>query len=84
MCAQKVLNSTDLDYFAQDANVAEPFERRGHDGVIMWGTVGTFGYEDHDPEFVAQYLNRVWAGPITTHCSPAPAAPAAPRAMVDL
>ena len=21
----------------------------GHDGVIMWGTVGTFGYEDHDP-----------------------------------
>ena len=71
MCAQKVLNSTDLDYFAQDANVLEPFEQTGHDGIIMWGSVGTFGYEDHDPGFVAQYLDRFWSGPIVRHCSSA-------------
>jgi hypothetical protein len=70
MCAQKVLNCTDLDYYAQDANVAEPFEQVGHDGVIMWGSVGTFGYEDHDPSFVADYLNTFWGGPITKHCAP--------------
>lgn len=68
MCAQKVLDSDNLDYYAQDANVMEPFSSTGHDGVILWGTVGTFGYEDHDPAFVAAYLNRFWAPPIEAHC----------------
>jgi hypothetical protein len=36
----------------------------------MWGSVGTFGYEDHDPSFVADYLNTFWGGPITKHCAP--------------
>jgi hypothetical protein len=68
MCAQKVLDSDDLDYYAQDANVVEPFESSGHDGVIMWGSVGTFGYEDHDPAFVATYLNHFWGPPVEAHC----------------
>jgi hypothetical protein len=69
MCAQKVLDCHNLDYYAQDVNVAEPFEQTGHDGVIMWGSVGTFGFEDHDPVFVAKYLNEFWSGPIAKHCA---------------
>ena len=77
MCAQKVLDCDNLDYYARDANVVEPFESTGHDGVIMWGSVGTFGYEDHDPAFVAAYLNRFWAPPIEAHCRQASRAVAA-------
>ena len=77
MCAQKVADCTDLDYYAQDANVAEPFESAGHDGVIMWGTVGTFGFEDHDAGFVADYLDKFWSGPVGKHCKAAPARAAA-------
>ena len=34
--------------------------------------MGTFGFEDHDAGFVADYLDRFWSGPIAKHCAARP------------
>ena len=69
MCAQHV--TTDLGYFVRDGNLAEGlFAARGHDGIALWGSVGTYRGEDINATEIVQYLDDEWAPFVSTQCKP--------------
>jgi hypothetical protein len=69
MCSQKV--TQDIGFFVDDGNMAALFSRtRGHDGLALWGSLGTFTGEDRNVTEVKLYLDRVWGPHIAKHCLP--------------
>lgn len=42
----------------------------GGDGVVLWGSVGSFKGEDHDPAVVAKFLSRDVAPLVEQYCGP--------------
>ena len=68
MCAQDI--TTDLGYYVRDGNLAGLFAARGHDGIALWGSVGTFRGEDCNVTEVVQYLDDEWTSYIFAHCKP--------------
>ena len=73
MCAQKGPVSGGSVPFTLDANVPALFETAtaaGVDGIVLWGSVGTYGYEDHRIATVARVINSPpWSTAILKYCS---------------
>jgi hypothetical protein len=73
MCAQKGPVEGGAVPFTLDANVPALFDAAtatGVDGVVLWGSVGTYGYEDHQVATVARMLSSPpWSTEIVKHCS---------------
>ena len=49
------------------------FQAKGHDGIALWGSVGTSKGEDANATEVVQYLDDEWADYISKHCKSTPA-----------
>jgi hypothetical protein len=68
MCGQDI--TQDPAFFVNQANLDGLFGAVGHDGVALWGSVGSSKGEDGNASEVVSYLNSVWAPYLTQHCSP--------------
>eukprot|EP00041_Stephanoeca_diplocostata_P030049 m.899381 g.899381 ORF g.899381 m.899381 type:complete len:392 (+) comp23680_c0_seq6:134-1309(+) len=66
MCAR--VTSTAAAYFVHDGNLHGPFTAVGHDGILLWGSVGSYPGEDANASVVVDYLNTVWAPLVQQYC----------------
>jgi hypothetical protein len=68
MCAQEVTANATSPPFVQDGNLEALFATTGHDGLAIWGSVGSFTGEDHDEGQVAAYFESKWGALVAAHC----------------